>query len=210
VRDRLRETTAAVHINKQPGNRLEGHLPFYQRLLACIAARRAVRIVYDSFSDGKCIRIKLCPYRLLFSRHSWYVIGRSSVHREVRTFNVGRIQDLNVLEERFHLPRGFNIGRYLGNAWHLIPEPGPDSDVVVRFSPMVARNVAEVVWHKTRHVVPREDGSIDFHVRVSGVREISWWILGYGDQAEVLKAARLRQLIADRAGRLVELYNGHA
>jgi len=210
VRERLREATAAVNFKTQPGNRLHGRLPIYQQLLGCIAARRAVRISYDSFSDGQPIRLKLSPYRLLFSRHSWYVIGRSSLHREVRTFNVGRIQQLELLDETFLVPRGFSIERYLGNAWHLIPEPGPDQDVVVRFSPLVARNVAEVVWHKTQQLCHREDGSLDFHVRVSGIREISWWIMGYGDQAEVLRPPALRQLIAERAAKLVERYNGHA
>ena len=39
------------------------------------------------------------------------------------------------------MPRGFSIERYLRNAWHLIPEPGADQEVVVRFQPLVARNV---------------------------------------------------------------------
>jgi proteasome accessory factor B len=146
---------------------------------------------------------------LLFSRHSWYAIGRSSLHREVRTFNVGRIREMRVLEERFDLPRAFSVERYLGNAWHLIPD-GPDQDVVVRFRPLVARNVAEVVWHKTQRLTWRDDGALDFQVRVAGLQEISWWIMGYGDQAEVLKPARLRQMIAERATRVVDLYNGHA
>jgi predicted DNA-binding transcriptional regulator YafY len=47
-------------------------------------------------------------------------------------------------------------------------------------------------------------------VQVSGLREISWWILGYGDQAEVLKPAALRDLIAQRALRMAEMYNGRA
>ncbi len=209
VREILRESTSAVRINSEPGNRLLGQRPIYQQLLTCIATRRAVRLVYDSFSDGKLIRFKLSPYRLLFSRRSWYVIGRSSVHREVRTFNVGRIRELLLLDESFHLPRGFSIERYMGNAWHMIPS-GPDQDVVVRFAPLVARNVAEIAWHKTQRLVPGGDGSLDFHVRVAGLDEISWWILGYGDQAEVLKPLALRQLIAERAQRLVNLYNGHA
>ncbi len=210
VRDQLREATGAVHINMQPGSRLDEKRPVYQQLLGCVATRRAARITYDSISDSRPIRLKLSPYRLLFSRHSWYVIGRSSLHREVRTFNVGRIEQLELLDEPFLLPRGFSVERYLRNAWHLIPESGPDQDVVVRFSPMVARNVAEVVWHKTQKVVHREDGSVDFQVRVSGLNEISWWILGYGDQAEVIKPGRLQQLIAKRAGRIVEMYNGRA
>ena len=209
MREKLREISTAVQIKMEPGNRLVGQMPIYRQLLGAIAVHRAVRIVYDSFSDGRTLGLKLCPYRMLFSRRSWYVIGRSSLHREVRTFNVGRIRSLEVLDEPFHVPRGFSIGRYLGNAWHLIAD-GPDAEVVVRFSPLVARNVAEVMWHKTQRVVWRDDGSMDFHVRVAGVREISWWILGYGDQAEVIKPARLGQLIAEHAARLVEMYNGQA
>jgi proteasome accessory factor B len=209
VREQLRDISTAVQIKMEPGNPLAGQMPVYRQLLGAIAARRAVQILYDSYSDGQTIRLKLCPYRMLFSRRSWYAIGRSSVHCEVRTFNVGRIRSMEVLDENFYVPRGFSIQRYLGNAWHLIPD-GPDADIVVRFSPMVARNVAEVVWHKTQRVVWRDDGSMDFHVRVAGVREISWWILGYGDQAEVIKPARLRQLIADHAARLVDRYNGQA
>ncbi len=75
---------------------------------------------------------------------------------------------------------------------------------------MVARNVAEVAWHKTQQLTWNEDRSLDFQVRVSGLNEISWWILGYGDQAEVRKPAALRQLIASRASSLVEMYNSPA
>jgi proteasome accessory factor B len=125
----------------------------------------------------------------------------------VRTFNLGRIASLELLDERFQVPRGFTIERYLGNAWHLIPEPGRDEEVVIRFRKMVARNVAEVAWHKTQRLVRRDDGTLDFHITVSGLNEISWWILGYGDQAEVLEPARLRDMIAAHAARLVETYD---
>ena len=207
VREQLSELSAAVQIKTGPGNRLTGQMPIYRQLLAAIALRRSVDIVYDSASDRAVLTLKLSPYRMLYSRRSWYVIGRSALHHEVRTFNVGRIRSLQPLDDRFSVPRGFSIQRYLGNAWHLIPD-GPDVDVVVRFSPRMARNVAEVAWHKTQRVEWRDDGSIDFHVRVAGVNEISWWILGYGDQAEALKPARLRQLIARHAAQLVEIYNG--
>ena len=40
-----------------------------------------------------------------------------------------------------------------------------------------------------------------YKVRVSGLDEIMWWILGYGDQAEVLAPEELRQMVASRAKR---------
>jgi predicted DNA-binding transcriptional regulator YafY len=165
-----------------------------------------VRIRYQSLTEWKEICTRLEPYRLLFSRRSWYVIGRSSLHRSRRTFNVGRIRKLEVLDDTFQIPRRFSVDRYLRNAWHLIPEPGRDSRVLVRFSKQVAQNVAEVVWHKTQQTSEREDGTLDFRVTVSGLNEISWWILGYGDQAEVLEPPELRRLIAERAMRMAERY----
>jgi predicted DNA-binding transcriptional regulator YafY len=206
LRDHLRRVVEAVEIQPPPTNPLSGQAGVYQTLLDALAARRSVRIRYRSLAEDATIGTKLSPYRLLFSRRSWYAIGRSSLHRATRTFNVGRILQVEVLEDRYEVPRGFSIERYLRNAWHLIPEPGPDRDVVVRFTKMVAHNVAEVAWHKTQRTLFHPDGTMDFHARVSGLGEISWWVLGYGDQAEVLAPPELRRMVAERARRTAERY----
>jgi proteasome accessory factor B len=187
LRDQLREVINAMRIQPLPNNPLEGKRP-----------------VYDQLSEE--IRTKLNPYQLFFSRRSWYVAGRSSLHRATRTFNLGRIAEIELLDDRYQIPRGFSIERFLRNAWHLIPEPGPDWDVTVRFSKMVAQNVAEVTWHKTQQLTFNQDGTLDFQVTVSGLNEISWWILGYGDQAEVIKPPELRSLIAQRVDRMAIMY----
>ena len=205
LRERLRATGHAVVVRMPPANPLDGQKPIYEQLLDAISQRQSVRIRYRGPIEGE-ISTRLHPYRLLFSRRSWYAIGRSSLHRGTRTFNVGRIRELEPLDDGYQIPRGFSIERYLRNAWHLIPEPGPDQEVLVRFSKLVAQNVAEVNWHKTQRVSFNEDGTLDFRVRVSGLREISWWILGYGDQAEVLRPPELRRIVAGHAARLVEKY----
>jgi len=210
LREQVRETGKAVRIQMVPTNRLYGRESTYARLLSAIAERRSVRIRNRSLAEGQEISTRLHPYRLLFSRRSWYVIGRSSLHRSTRTFNLGRILALDVLEDRYEVPRGFSIERYLGNAWHLIREPGPDREVVIRFSKKVAHNVAEVAWHRTQQVEFQPDGSLEFRVTVSGLGEISWWILGYGDQAEVLQPPELRHMIAGHAARMLQRYGGES
>jgi proteasome accessory factor B len=176
LREYLRDVTSAVRLRLGPESESASAAPIYQQLIDAIARRSSVRIEYDRFSDAARLRTKLSPYRLLSSRRSWYVC----VHRQTPTFNVARIRRLELLEDRFRFPRGFSIERQLRNAWHLIPEPGPDQQVVVRFEKLVARNVAEVSWHKTQRLVWLDDGRLDFHVTVSGINEMSWWILGYG------------------------------
>ncbi len=206
MREYLRSVSGSVNIQLASRNPLDGRHEVYRELVKAIAKRRCARITYDSFSEGETITTRLSPYRLLFSRRSWYVIGRSSLHRAVRTFHVGRIQHLESLEDAFHLPRSFNLDRYLKNAWQLIPEPGIDWKVVIRFRKKVARNVAEVLWHKTQTTRFEPDGSLIFECTVTGLQEISWWVLGYGDQAEVIDPPQLQRIVSERARRMVKLY----
>jgi len=74
-------------------------------------------------------------------------------------------------------------------------------------SPRVARNVAEVQWHHTQRCEFRPEGRLHFSVTVDELNEISWWILGYGDQVKVLAPAKLARLIKTAAANVVRLYD---
>ena len=211
LREQIHLSAGAIQINMPPVNPLDDHQTIYDELVNAAAAKRAVRLTYDPAMEGEDpFQTRLSPYHLLFSRRSWYVIGRSSLHREIRTFNLGRIQKLELLDDTFEIPRNFSVERFLGNAWHLIPERGPDHEVVIRFDKLVARNVAEVVWHKTQITEFTPTGDLIFRATVSGLNEISWWILGYGDRAEVIGPPELRRIIAGHASRMSRLYRQHA
>jgi predicted DNA-binding transcriptional regulator YafY len=205
LREELRGVARSVKIRLPQVQQRAAHST-YDQLLQSLGERRSLHIDYDSLSDGARIETKLSPYQLLFHNHSWYVIGRSSLHAAVRTFNVGRIRALKPLEDRYQVPRNFSLERYLGNAWRLVRGSGADQEVRIRFQPLVARNVAEVLWHRTQRTHFNDDGTLEFRVKVSGLDEISWWILGYGDQAEVLAPTALREKIIDRIHNMVAVY----
>jgi predicted DNA-binding transcriptional regulator YafY len=207
---RLRRSVAsigrAIEIQSVELNKRVGETTSFRQLIEAIANRHVLHITYGSLTEWETIETELQPYKLLFSQHCWYVLGRSSMHGEVRTFNLDRFKSLEALTKRYTIPRSFNLDRYLGNAWRLIPDKGPDSHVVVRFTPFVAQNVAEVKWHRTQQTKLLPDGHLEFRATVSGLTEICWWILRYGDQAEVLQPNRLRRMIAQRAQNLAAIY----
>ncbi len=195
-----------VAVHAEPTGHTASGRPHYERLLEGATTHRKVRGRYFSFADGTEIQTLLSPYRMLFRRHAWYVIGRSSIHRAVRTFHVGRFSETELTNEQFAVPPRFTLRRYFGNAWSLIRESNAREEVTVRFQPLVAKNVAEVAWHPTQQLKWNDDGTLDFTVTVDGIHEMSWWILSYGNQAKVLKPASLQKLIADRAREMVAQY----
>jgi predicted DNA-binding transcriptional regulator YafY len=205
MRERLSQRTEAISVRLDPHSDPKAAAPIFQMLTQSIAERRPLRIRYKSLTEWSDITTALNPYRILFSRRNWYVIGRSSVHRSVRTFNVGSIKSAEPISGQFRIPQRFSLDRYLGNAWHLIRDKGRYR-VVVRFEKQVASNVAEVNWHKTQSLRWNDDGSLDFRATVDGLGEIVWWVLGYGRQAEVLQPPELRAMIAEHVTALAETY----
>ena len=156
----------------------------------------------NDFQNNKRSAI-LNPYHILYNNRAWYVVGYSGRHKEIRTFKLNRINKLTILNKRFVVDKRFDISDYFGRAWSMIPE-GRLYNVRLRFSAKVARNVCEVQWHATQKAEQNEDGSVDLEFRVDGLGEIKWWVLGYGDQVEVIKPAALRKTIATMAQRMAD------
>ncbi len=206
MQDQLREVAEAVDYRPPAANPLNDKGEVYRKLLTANVQQRVVRMEYDCLTEFREFTTEVHPYHLLFQERSWYLIGYSPRHESVRTFNLGRISEVEVTEESFERPDSFSIKKHLRNAWRLMADEGPDSNVHLHFTSVVARNVSEVLWHPTQKAEFREDGSLDYHVTVSGVREILWWILGYGDQVEVLKPEKLRTMVARRVRAAADRY----
>ncbi|MCH8121089.1 MAG: WYL domain-containing protein [Planctomycetes bacterium] len=176
----------------------------FAQLQQAIVKKRKVDLRYHSFFEKTIIDVELCPYHLLYNNRAWYVLGRSSLHKSVRTFKLNRIRELTTTEKCFVDGENFDVYDYLGRAWSMIPE-GRIYNIKLRFLPKVANNVAEVQWHSTQKVVRNSDGSATVEFRVDGIGEITWWILGYGDQVKVLAPEALRKKVLEVAKNMVKL-----
>lgn len=176
-------------------------------LQSAIRKKRKIKMHYHSIYDGGDIKLTLSPYHLFYNHRAWYVAGRSGMHKEVRTFKLSRIKTLQLANKCFLVDKKFDINEYLGRAWSMIPD-GNIYNVKLRFTSKVARNVSEVRWHQTQKVTFEDDGSALVEFRVDGIGEIGWWILGYGDQVEVIRPVALRRKIAAVAKQMMKINGG--
>jgi proteasome accessory factor B len=189
---------------------LAGHKgmdPMFDRLTSAVVGRNICRLVYISFHERRQIATFIHPLRLIFLGRAWYLLAYSAQHRQIRTFKLGRMRKLAVTARTFRWPKDVDIEEHFGSAWSMIPE-GKLYDVHLRFGPKVAGNVAEVQWHPSQRVQWNDDGSVDYRVRVNGLGELTWWVLGYGDQVEVIEPRQLRDRVAGVAAAVLQKYRG--
>ena len=176
-------------------------------LQTALASDQKIFVAYDSYREGHVLESVLHPYRLAYIHRGWYLVAYSEDAARVQTYKVERILRIRLLDATFTPAPDFSLDDYFGNAWLMIR--GEQSyDVKIRFQKKVAANVDEVLWHRTQQTRFQDDGSLVFEVTVDGIEEISWWVLGYGDQALVVEPPELRKLIAERVASMHAQYNG--
>lgn len=168
-----------------------------------IIDKKKVKLTYHSLFERDDVRVELCPYHLIYNQRAWYILGFSDVHKSVRTFKLNRIKESELIDKCFLSGDDFDLNEYFGKAWRMIPE-GRIYNVRLRFLPKVAVNVSEVQWHSTQKASFQDDGSVIIEFRVDGLGEIIWWIMGYGDQVQVLAPRKLRKQVVRKAKQMVE------
>jgi predicted DNA-binding transcriptional regulator YafY len=205
IRQHVGSVIERLSLHLGPMARHEGAETWFEQLSAAIARRNVCRMSYESFLEKKTLRLEVHPLRLVFVQRAWYLLAWSVRDKAVRTYKLIRIHKLSVRAETFSDGREAQLKNHFGLAWSMIPE-GKIYKVHLHFEPKVAGNVAEVQWHSTQQVEWNRDKSIEFRVKVDGLNEILWWILGYGDQVKVIAPGSLANNVARVAETVLEKY----
>jgi predicted DNA-binding transcriptional regulator YafY len=120
----------------------------------------------------------------------------------MRTFALQRMSNLQVERTKFRREPGFNARDHLGGGfgvWSYAGDERKRHEVHIRFEGYAARVVAERQWHPTQAIRKlKPDGSvIEFQADLSGLEEITRWVLSWGSKAKVLGPPDLVRRVAE-------------
>ncbi len=78
-------------------------------ILSAISQRKILRVkVVDAEADEE-IETRFAPYQVIAATDNWQVVGRSSHHRGVRTFDPRLMKHLEITDEIYAIPRRFHL-----------------------------------------------------------------------------------------------------
>lgn len=161
------------------------------RLVDAIMRRRRCALRYQSPNSPARKSYEYEPYRLLTVSGGLYCLGTVPPYENITTLAVDRIAAIRITESEFTVDPGFDVARYRQEAFGVVWEK--PKDVTVRFSADQAPYVRERQWHPTQRVRELPDGRLELTLRAGGTFEITRWVLGWGDAAEVIAPRQLRQ-----------------
>jgi len=176
--------------------------PILDSLRRCVARRRQVRLMYQSFRQEVTERL-VDPYALALQWGNWYLAGYCHLRGELRTFRVDRIQKVDPTDMTFQVPAGFSAREYLQRM--AAESPAAYYRVAVRFDPEVAHVVRER-QEDWQELAEHDDGSVTLSFDASDLAWPCRWVLTYRDKATVVRPPELAAMVRDAARAIVARY----
>lgn len=137
--------------------------------------------------------------------HSCYVIAYCHKVKSMRTFKVERISSLSITNQTYEIPPGFNANEYLSTAWG-ITVGTPVVAVKLHIKRELVLYMEETTWHPSQQLTKQDDGSAIMTFKVNHTPELISWILGWGNQLEVLEPQELRSEIVQSVRATAKAY----
>lgn len=180
---------------------MEAQADSLESLRLAIRETHPVNLLYNSASSSHPGRRTVDPYALAFRAGWWYLAGFCHTRRELRTFRVDRIVELEVTEATFERPAEFDAREFLERTFR----DQPQVRARLRFKPEAA-HIPRSQRDYFDALEPRPDGALD---ATFSAPDLSWAassILMYGPLVEVLEPAGLRDLVSQWAQATATLY----
>lgn len=166
----------------------------------------SVEVEFDYLAlQGAATRRLVRPYHLGCVANQWYLFGFDPGRDAMRTFALTRLSNVRITGNRFERPPDFSVADMLAGSFSAF-ESGTIEVVRLKLSPIAARLASERTWHPTQEITQTDDGGAELTLRVALAPDLENWILGWGDQAEVISPEPLRKKIGLASAAMTKLY----
>lgn len=144
------------------------------------------------------------PVALIQRGHVTYLYC-SLAHNELRTLALHRIQSAIIRGEKAIVPTGLTIDDVIDGGEFGFGSRGNISLETIFYNG-AGNHLYETPLTREQTLTELEDGTIKLVATLPNTPQLSWWILGFGDNIEVVQPKSLRKQIAETATKMQGRY----
>jgi predicted DNA-binding transcriptional regulator YafY len=193
------------YLESQP--RDERKINNFNKLARAWLSKHRVKICYQPPREENPRDYTIAPFFVEPSilGHSSYVIAYCDSTKSISIYKLDYIiGDVSIEADTYELPPDFKVTDYCDSVWGpVLMEP---QLVKLRFSQKIRKAIIDTKWHPLQRIELQNDGSGLMTLEVRDTMYFRAWLLGWGDNMEVLEPESLRNEITQFAKSLVNLY----
>ena len=167
---------------------------------------RQFRARYHRRYDDSVHDYIIHPLGIVFRDGVVYLVCMRNGRDGVAQMALHRMQSAEPLEAALERPADFDLRRYVEEGGLDFKLGAGRLGLALALDPKTAVHLEETPLSEDQQLAPSSDGRIRLEATVADTAQVRWWILGLGDQVEVLAPATLRAEIGERLGKAARQY----
>ncbi|WP_031517070.1 helix-turn-helix transcriptional regulator [Streptomyces sp. NRRL F-5123] len=210
LRDRAGRVRERFHLDALGWYREQDSPPELVALAGAVWNQRRIRVRYRRWAEPKEVERALDPYGLVLKAGVWYLVA--AVDGAVRTYRVSSILRLDVTEDGFERPGGFDLAAHWQEYLAAYDARRLRLQARVRFAPTLLPALPDRLDAALVRAVeasagpPEADGWVTATVPLESVGLAVPTLLSLGPDIEVLAPEELRRAVADAAAAVLGRY----
>ena len=178
--------------------------PIYEAILGALLHQQQLRLRYREHELSPVSTTIFDLYSLARVQGQWALVGHSSADGGVRLYWLPWLEEVRTTGKDYVIPPRFRLEKFLQG---MKPRNGDQTkEVHLRFSARVAPLIREMPEKCGQEIKSAADGTLDVVLKVETVDQIVDWVLGFGDQVEVIQPEELKNAVCDWVGRIIRRY----
>jgi len=175
----------------------------YESIGGAISSSQKISVTYRNASGDRSSNRVLAPLHIWIANGSRYLVAYCYEKEEVRTFNLKRFLDVDVLAERFKNQWSFDMHKHAMETFgvfHTRPER-----IEIWLDPILTSYIGDHPIHPTQRIKKHGEGVI-VKLKVGINESLVSRIMGFGSMARVLVPDRLAILVMEKHRNAYEAY----
>ncbi|MBO4804532.1 MAG: WYL domain-containing protein, partial [Paludibacteraceae bacterium] len=182
---------------------------YLQTIIEAMKENRVLNMTYHSFWKDKEGNYDVHPYCVKLFRQRWYMVAQGTYHDEPRIYALDRIQELNVKDETFELPKNWDANEYFDGSYGIITNPHEEKqEVKIKVSASQANYIRSLKIHESQEEVERNEEYSIFTFFLRPELDFQQELLKNGEDVEVIEPQWFRNDIGEKIKRMWDKYKG--
>lgn len=173
---------------------------------SALLTEQQLAINYASREKGEAKTYRVHPLGIVQRGAVTYLVATLSDYTDIRLLAVHRIQSAQVLEKPANTPENFDLAQYIDRGAFGFGE-SREIELVVRFCTAAGEHLRETPLSLDQQIETDQPGWMRVQATVPNTAQLRWWLLGFGNQVEVLEPVSLRAEFINTAQTLHGIYH---
>ncbi|CAG0996893.1 MAG: WYL domain-containing protein [Bacteroidetes bacterium] len=172
---------------------------YIKPVLLAIKNRKKISFAHHNYTFNSKKEYTIHPYLLKEYLYRWYVVGVLDHSKEIRTFGLDRIENLQILTQGYAPTKQFNAKELFKHTIGLTYTTPSPQEILFKVDSIQAKYLEALPLHHSQQKINEDKKGIVFSIFVTPNVELVQQLLSWGEHIQVLKPLTL-------ANKLTKIY----